>query len=60
MSYTIFTYQCGKLNTLGAGIGFSIDQELYANHELSRADISYDIACSNGGVNVSNVIYKLG
>ena len=59
LSYAIFTYQCGRLNwTAYAGIGFSIGQDFFNNHELSLAPNVNDIACLNGEWN--NVVYCVG
>ena len=64
LSYAIFTYQCGGLswNVTGlhdsAGIGFSIGQDFFNNHELSLTPSVNDIACLNGEWN--NVVYCVG
>ena len=64
LSYAIFTYQCGGLswNMTGlhdsAGIGFSIGQDFFNNHELSLTPSVNDIACLNGEWN--NVVYCVG
>ena len=61
LSYAIFTYQCGGLNWLGsgtAGIGFSVTQNFFANHELSLTSSINDIACA-GITEWSNVVYQV-
>ena len=59
LSYAIFTYWCGGLNWIDsydyAGIGFSIGQDFFVNHELSLTPSVNDIACLNDGW--SNVVY---
>ena len=56
LSYAIFTYHCGHLNSNNAGIGFSITQDFFANHELSLTPNVNDIACAGVG-EWSNVVY---
>ena len=61
-SYAVFTYKCGELNWMDTTtIGFSITQDFYANHALSRAANINDIACFNSPNSVwSNVVYHIG
>ena len=60
-SYAIFTYKCGELNWMATTtIGFSITQDFYANHALSRAANVNDIACLNPNSTWSNVVYHVG
>ena len=65
ISYTIFTYQCGGLNWINsndyAGIGFSIEENFFVNHELSLTPNVNDIACLNDSTSEwSNVVYCVG
>ena len=60
-SYAIFTYKCGELNWLQSTyptIGFSITQDFYANHYLSKTPNVNNISCLNGVW--SNVMYHVG
>ena len=64
MSYAIFTYKCGELNWLWskyATIGFSITQDFYANHYLSKTPNVNNISCLNSPTSEwSNVVYHIG
>ena len=63
-SYAIFTYKCGELNWLWskyATIGFSITQDFYANHYLSKNSNVNNISCLNSPTSEwSNVVYHIG
>ena len=66
ISYSVFTYQCGNLNlnkpastNLGS-IGFSANNQFFANHDLSQTSQINDIACLNlPASNWSTVIYQI-
>ena len=62
-SYTVFTYQCGKLNWVQgstASIGFSASSMLFANHPLSRQPNVNDIACLDQRCPPwTNVVYQI-
>ena len=60
LSYAIFTYHCGSLNWISSStsIGFSITQDLFANHDLSLTPSVNDIACT-GNSAWSNIIYQV-
>ena len=62
-SYTVFTYQCGKLNWVQGStgsIGFSASSMLFANHPLSRQSNVNDIACLNQQCPPwTNVVYQI-
>ena len=62
-SYTVFTYQCGKLNWApgaSVSIGFSAGRTLFANHPLSQQPNVNDIACINQTCSPwTNVVYRI-
>ena len=57
LSYAIFTYHCGSLNWISSStsIGFSITQDLLANHELPNVNA---VACT-GNSAWSSIIYQV-
>ena len=58
-SYAVFTYKCGLLEwSGGATIGFYAEGDFYMNHPLSGVN-STQIACVNGDLLWSNVVYSL-
>ena len=55
----MFTYKCGLLEwSGGATIGFYAEGDFYMNHPLSGVN-STQIACVNGDLLWSNVVYSL-
>ena len=61
-TYAIFTYKCDFLRWTinNATIGYSVGQNNFANHPLSRTSRVTDIDCFNNPSSVwSNVVYNL-